>query len=101
MHAIFKSLFLVLTAALLCACGLPPQEDRTYSQALTMKDSQDTRLGQALAPQIDQHPGVSGVVSLADSLDAFAARMLLIATAQRTVDVQYYIWRDDITGNLL
>ncbi|CAM5219296.1 Cardiolipin synthase OS=Castellaniella defragrans OX=75697 GN=HNR28_000616 PE=4 SV=1 [Castellaniella defragrans] len=61
----------------------------------------DTRLGQGLAPLLEKHPGESGVVSLPDPLDAFAARMLLISTAQRTVDAQYYIWHDDITGNLL
>ena len=101
MRAIFNIFFLILTAASLAACDLPPQENRTDSQALTMQDGQDTRLGQALAPQINEHPGVSGVVSLADALDAFAARMLLIAAAERAVDVQYYIWRDDVTGNLL
>ncbi|MER1968480.1 phospholipase D family protein [Castellaniella sp. GW247-6E4] len=41
------------------------------------------------------------MVPLADSLDAFAARMHLISTAQRAIDIQYYIWRDDTTGNLL
>lgn len=50
---------------------------------------------------MEEHPGASGVVPLMDSLDAFAARMLLVGTAERTIDIQYYIWRDDITGNLL
>src|SRR5690625_7467201 len=27
--------------------------------------------------------------------------MLLTSRAQRAIDVQYYIWRDDLTGNLL
>ncbi len=44
---------------------------------------------------------MSGVAPLFNPLDAFATRMLLIAAAQRTLDIQYYIWRDDITGNLL
>ncbi|MGY0503984.1 phospholipase D-like domain-containing protein [Luteimonas sp. e5] len=50
---------------------------------------------------MEQHPGRSGVLPLANELDAFASRILLIAAAERTIDVQYYIWRDDITGNLL
>lgn len=40
-------------------------------------------------------------MALPNSLDAFAARMLSIAAAERSIDIQYYIWRDDITGNLL
>jgi putative cardiolipin synthase len=36
---------------------------------------------------------------LADAHDAYAA--LLARAAQRTLDVQYYIWRNDTTGHLL
>jgi putative cardiolipin synthase len=32
---------------------------------------------------------------------AFAARVSLIRAAERALDVQYYIWRDDTTGRLL
>lgn len=38
---------------------------------------------------------------LADAHDAFAARMLLIREARRTLDLQYYIWHGDRTGTLL
>ena len=31
----------------------------------------------------------------------FAARILLAEAAERTLDVQYYIWHDDLTGTLL
>lgn len=92
---------LILIVALLTACGPPPLQEKEPSQALTIQEGADTLLGQALMPLTRQHAGLSGVVPLGDSLDAFAARMLMITTAQRTVDARYYIWRDDITGNLL
>jgi putative cardiolipin synthase len=38
---------------------------------------------------------------LANSRDAFGARARLAEVAQRTLDVQYYIWEDDMTGTLL
>ena len=38
---------------------------------------------------------------MADSRDAFAARARLAEVAERTLDVQYYIWEDDMTGTLL
>ena len=39
--------------------------------------------------------------ALADSRDAFAARLALADAAQRSLDVQYYIWHKDMTGSVL
>jgi cardiolipin synthase C len=41
------------------------------------------------------------VYALASAREAFAARMLLAQTAHRSLDVQYYIWRQDMSGTLL
>ncbi len=38
---------------------------------------------------------------LGDGRDAFAARVLLAEFADRTLDVQYYIWADDKTGTMM
>ena len=96
-----RNVLLLLTVGVLTACHLPATENKTVSHAFLQQDTQDTLLGKGLQPQVDAHPHLSGVVPLPDPLDAFASRILLIAAAQRSVDVQYYIWRDDITGNLL
>ena len=61
----------------------------------------DTRLKRALAPVLAANPGKSGVFALANGLDAFAARALLADAAERTLDVQYYIWHNDTSGGLL
>ena len=61
----------------------------------------DTRLGRALAPLVSAHPGKAGIIALADGHDAFAARLLLADAADRSLDVQYYIWHDDTSGGLL
>jgi len=92
---------LIVIFGLLSACSLPSQEGRRASTAIAPEQGADTVLGKSLMPLTAKHPGRSGVVPLTDSLDAFAARMLLISKAQHTIDIQYYIWRDDITGNLL
>jgi cardiolipin synthase C len=75
---------------------LPTLEGRTESHAL--EDTTGTRLHAALAPMIDAHPGLSGVFELHDGRDAFAARVLLCEAAERTLDLQYYIWRNDMSG---
>ena len=47
------------------------------------------------------HPGLSGIYSLPDARDAFAARELMARAAERTLDIRYYIWRNDVSGTLL
>lgn len=96
--------WLVLLAAvltvLIAGCGdLPTLDQRTVSRALP-PDAQ-TRLGQTLAPLVDAHPDASGIYPLANAHEAFAARVLLARAAERTLDVQYYIWKADTTGILL
>src|SRR4051812_10989667 len=50
---------------------------------------------------VEAHPGRSGIHPLSDAHDAFAARVLLARAAERTLDVQYYIWHHDRSGMLL
>ena len=90
----------LLLSLLLAGCAaLPSLEGRVASSVIT--DTDGTRLGMAIVPLAAQHPGVSGIYPLADGRDAFAARALLAAAAERSLDVQYYIWHKDITGTLL
>jgi putative cardiolipin synthase len=91
---------LALAAAAVLGCTtLPPLAPRMPSAALA--DTDNTRLGTAIAPLAAQHPGQSGIYALADGREAFAARALLAHRAERSLDVQYYIWHDDLTGTLL
>jgi len=78
---------------------LPSLKKRTLSTVLA--DTGDTRLGRAIAPQVAAHPGISGIYPLVDSRDAFAVRVLLARDAERSLDVQYYLWRNDLSGTLL
>lgn len=41
----------------------------------------------------------SSFYSLEDAVDAFAARLYLIDKATTSIDVQYYIYKDDLTAN--
>jgi putative cardiolipin synthase len=55
----------------------------------------------AIAKLVRAHAGCSGVRLVADGLDAFALRVQSARAAQRTLDVQTYIWRDDSTGRFI
>ena len=41
------------------------------------------------------------MLALAEGREVFATRMLLAEAAERSLDVQYYIWHNDLTGTLL
>lgn len=60
-----------------------------------------TLLEERIEPLLKKHPGRSGFVALPDGYDAFASRMMLADLAEETIDIQYYIWKKDITGTLL
>ena len=93
-------LILCLIASLSGGCSLlPSQENRSTSAALA--DTDTTRLGKAISPRVAANPGHSGIHVLRDAHAAFAARMLLAQAAERSLDIQYYIWKQDITGTLL
>lgn len=85
----------------LTGCALPSLENRSSSEALSPEQTKDTRLGQVIHPDVSRKPDRSGIAPLEDPLDAFAARALLAQASDRSLDVQYYIWQDDMAGNLL
>ena len=93
------AVFVIAAVAVYGCSALPPLGQRSASFALA--GTEVTPLGQAIAPQAAAHPGRSGVYPLADGRDAFAARVLLTHSAKQSLDVQYYIWRDDLTGTLM
>jgi putative cardiolipin synthase len=95
-----RGIITALALLVLSACvGLPPQAGRTETHAVTDTDS--TRLGEAFAPQAEKHPGLSAFHLLPDGVDALLARIVLADAADRTLDLQYYIWHDDLTGRYL
>ena len=79
--------------------GLPIVRDKVSSVRLA--DTSMTRLGRAVmqAQSNQDHP--SGVQALSDPHGAYAARVLLMREAERSLDIQYYIWHADTTGYLL
>jgi putative cardiolipin synthase len=89
-----------LFAALAAGCAsLPPLEGREATAALT--DTSTTRLGRAAQGLMREHPDKTGIHAMPVPTDAFAARVLLAAAAEKSLDLQYYIWHGDQTGYLL
>jgi putative cardiolipin synthase len=81
-----------------CA-SIPGDFEKKLSYAL--QDTAETRIGRKLAPAVVSHPGQSGFYLLTSGIDAFTARVALIMSAERSLDMQYYIWHNDKTGMIL
>ena len=96
----YRSLLaLVLAAALASCASLPTDYPRESSEAF--QDHQDTLIGGRVAKGAAQHPGKSGFALLRHGRPAFTGRIAFTALAEKTLDVQYYIWEDDATGHIL
>lgn len=100
----FAIILLVLAAlvasGLLLGDYLTPHATGAPSQTLPLQPGQ-TEIDRELAPMLARHPGKTGALLLSDGLDAFAARAMTARRAGRSLDLQYYIWQDDLTGHLL
>ena len=89
-------LALVLTG---CAAGPRPDYPRTPSTAF--EDYASTRLGRFFGAAADEHPGLSGFSLLSQGREAFITRLALADLAERSLDMQYYIWDGDTTGRII
>ena len=73
---------------------------RVSSEALT--DTADTYYGRRFAGLVGSRPaGQSGFYPLSDGIDALAARLVTASNAERSIDLQYYLIKPDITGAAL
>ena len=66
-----------------------------------MTTEAETGLGREFAPYFAGHPGQSAFALLQHGPAALLARAVLADLATATIDVQYYIYEDDLTGILL
>jgi putative cardiolipin synthase len=90
---------LSILGLLFCGCAsLPTEFERPVSHTLT--DTQETLLGQWATALGGQFPGQSGFHLLPNGLDAFVARSVFMQLAERSLDVQYYLYHDDLVGRL-
>ncbi len=77
---------------------LPARE--VVKESHYIADTQGTGLGRLLAPYKEKNPDLTGYQMLIDPIGAIAARLILIQKAEKSLDLQYYIWHNDKVGAL-
>ena len=91
---------LLLLMLLVSGCAsLPTDYPRTTSTAF--QDHESTVIGKHMSEDAANHPGESGFALLRYGHTAFSARITATEMAEKTLDVQYYIWEADQTGRIL
>jgi putative cardiolipin synthase len=93
-------LVVLSVSGLLLADRLTPRATGAPSHALPVQPAQ-TELDREVAPLLAAHAGLTGVLAAPDGLDAFAMRALATRKAGRSLDLMYFIWKDDLAGRLL
>jgi putative cardiolipin synthase len=92
----------VLCAALLSACAtMPPGANFPRPVTSALVQPQDTAIGRKVEPRAKARGGLSGFRLFASGSDAFTLRLQMADSAQRTLDIQYFIFKDDDSGQLL
>ena len=86
---------------LLGACSGSPLPDYPKSPSTAFADYASTRLGQNFGRPNEAHPELSGFRLLPEAREAFIARLALADVAERSLDMQYYIWDPDTTGRII
>ncbi len=92
----------VLIVVVLSGCAsLPPGSDFPKIASSALPHPEQTRLGRQLESAVREHQGNSGFRIIPVGADGFLTRMQMINAAERTLDLQYFIFRGDDTGKLL
>ena len=91
---------ILIIATYLSGCSMASSQKVVRKPSYALNNTHNTSLARSYQQQINQHRGKSGFVLLGSGLDAFAARTELFDKAEKSIDVQYYLVRDDLTGYL-
>jgi putative cardiolipin synthase len=98
--SIARLIVVLMALSLVIACATLP-ENVARKETFAYPDTVDTRLGREISREEAAHPpGESGFHLLGNGLDAFVARAVLAQFAERSIDVQYYLYHDDRVGRL-
>ena len=93
---------MVASALLGAGCAtLPPGMDGPKPASTALADPGKTALGKRFAARETANQGLSGFRLLIDGTDCFSLQFAIAEKAERTLDLQYFLLREDDTGKLL
>lgn len=99
-----NQLMLVMGLSLCGSLGCAPTVESASSDkpvSWAIENPQDTTLGIAASSIAKTHELESGFLLLDRGCDALAWRAVLADAAERTIDAQYFLWKNDEAGKIM
>ena len=101
MNRIIRTSLIVLMLISAAGCATIDY-DYPRSESYHLQDTSDTYWASLVEPEVAKHPSEqSGFYPMDDGVDALAARLLLAERAEKSIDLQYYLIKNDIVGRVL
>ncbi|WP_417628682.1 phospholipase D-like domain-containing protein [Pararhodobacter aggregans] len=85
----------------LWAAGRFARLERGKPSAMLPRTDEETTLDRLIEPLERANPQRAGVRLVPSESEALALRLSLARAAERSLDLMYYIWEDDLSGRLL
>ncbi|MEN8245947.1 MAG: phospholipase D family protein [Thermodesulfobacteriota bacterium] len=96
----YKLAMLLVFALFVSGCATVSfDQPKSYSQAIT--DPEETSLGEYAAFKVEEQEGLSGFYPLNEGLDALGMRLRLAETAEKSLDLQYFLMKSDDAGAVI
>jgi putative cardiolipin synthase len=90
-------LVLIMLSTLGCST-MPRGSSSPKTPSFALERPEDTRLGRRFLAASERHQGESGYHIINSGIDGFVTRIQMIDAAEKTIDLQYFIFRGDQTG---
>ena len=100
MNRILRTSLIVLLLISAAGCATIDY-DYPRSESYQLQDTSDTYWATLAEPLVAEHPSDQlGFYPMNDGVDALAARLLLAERAEKTIDAQYYLIKNDLVGRV-
>ena len=97
---IYQIWVVLILSGLLSGCAtISFDEPKSYS--VTITDTQDTELGRYAAYKTAQFAEQSGFYPLNEGMDALGIRLHLAQIAEKSIDLQYFLMKNDTAGAVM
>ncbi len=98
--AYFRAFLTVLLVTAVAACS-SLRSDFVKNPSVALPAAIDTPSARYIQSELSSHQDLSGFRLLANSTNALMSRIALIDHATHCIDLQYYIFQNDMTGRLV
>lgn len=96
-----SAVMLLVAVLSLTGCATKPPTDTERAVSVALAEPGGTQLGRLYEADIAANPGKSGVMRISSGEKGFRTRVGLADKAEKSLDLQYYLWEVDTSGILL